>query len=237
MRMAWAVIALCYVIVWVAPFLTDLSGQAHGSAENLANLRDTSKFGWHVITLFGAISFAYALEMGKGNWAGVFGGLAFILMDTFNEIWNGLIFTATGSYSAYWMCSYHTSFQTLIGWNIEIIFNFMFWGLIITKTMPKDKNQKFFGVINNRVLLAFIWGTLGVIVELILNSFDALIWNYWWWSARFPVLLLVLAYFPFALLTFYVYDLPTTKQQARFIGIMGGVLLLALLIFIPLGWL
>lgn len=236
MRIAWGIIALAYILVWILPFLGNYTGQAHGSAQNFANLRNPSHFGWHVITLFGAVSFAYALEIDKGNWAGIFGGLAFVLMDTFNEIWNGLIFTATGGYSAYWMCNFPTGYQTLIGWNIEIIFNFLFWGLIVTKGLPKDKDMKFFGIINNRVALAFVWGTLGVIVEIILNSFDALIWNYWWWSAKFPLFLLLLAYFPFALITFYVYDLPTTKKQAIFIGTMAAVLLASLLVFIPLGW-
>ncbi len=236
MRFAWIVIGLSYIIVWIAPFLTDLSGQAHGSAQNFSNMRDPSQFGWHVIALFGAVSFAYALELEKKNWSGIFAGLAFLLMDTFNEIWNGLIYTATGGYSAYWMCSYPTGFQTLIGWNVEIIFNFLFWGLIITKGIPKDKDKKFFGVLNNRVVLAFCWGVLGVAVEIILNSFDALIWNYWWWSARFPLFLLILAYFPFALMVYYVYDLPTTKQQVRVVGIMAGILLIGFLVFLPLGW-
>jgi hypothetical protein len=236
MRMAWIIIGISYVIVWMAPFLADFSGQAHGSAENLSNLRDASQFGWHVIALLGAVSFAYAIEVEKKNWAGIFAGFAFVLMDTFNEIWNGLIFTATGGYSAYWMCQFPTGFQTLIGWNIEIIFNFLFWGLIITKGIPEDKDKKFFGILNNRIVLAFGWALLGVAVEIILNSFDALIWNYWWWSARFPLFLLILAYFPFTLITYYVYDLPSVKQQARFVGIMAGVLLACLLVFLNLGW-
>ena len=46
MRVAWILIALAYIIVWILPFLADLSGQAHGSAQNLANTRDASHFGW-----------------------------------------------------------------------------------------------------------------------------------------------------------------------------------------------
>jgi len=232
MRVAWILIALAYIIVWILPFLADLSGQAHGSAQNLANTRDASHFGWWIIALLGAVSFAYALELDRGNWSGIFAGISFVLMDTFNEIWNGLIFTATGGYSAYWMCNFTSGYQTLIGWNIEIIFCFLFFGLCVTKGLPKNKDAKIIGI-NNRVVFAFAWAMLGVIVEIILNSFDALIWNYWWWSARFPLFLMLLAYFPFTLLAYYVYDLPTTKQQARFVGIMGGILLIALLVFIP----
>lgn len=236
MRSIWIVIAVCYLLVWIIPFLADLSGQAHGSAQNFANMRDSSRFGWHVIALLGAVSFAYALEIDRGNWAGIFAGLAFVLMDAFNEMWNGLIYTATGGYSAYWMCSFPSGYQTLIGWNIEIIFCFLFYGLCVTKGLPKDKDAKLFGVLNNRVVFAFAWALMGVVVEVILNSFDALIWNYWWWSARFPFFLLVLAYLPFTMLAYYVYDLPTTKQQARFVGIMGGALFICYLVFIPLGW-
>jgi hypothetical protein len=235
MRIAWSVIGVCYCIVWIAPFLTDLSGQAFGSAENLANMRDSSQFGWHVIALLGAVSFAYSLEIEKRNWSGIFAGLAFVLMDAFNEMWNGLIFTGTGGYSAYWMCSFPTGYQTLIGWNIEIIFNFLFWGLIITKGIPQDKEMKILGI-NNRIVIAFSWALLGVIVEIILNSFDALIWNYWWWSTRFPFFLLILAYFPFALITYVVYDLPSTKQQATFVGSMAGGLAVCYIVFIAAGW-
>lgn len=236
MRIAWIIIAAAYIVVWILPFLTDLSGQAFGSAQNLANLRDTSRFGWHVIALLGAVSFAYALELDRGNWAGIFAGLAFVLMDAFNEMWNGLIFTATGGYSAYWMCGYQSGFQTLIGWNIEILYCFLFFGLCVTKGLPKDREMKLFGFLNNRVFFAFCWATLGVVIEIILNSYDALIWNYWWWSTRFPLFLLILAYFPFTLIAYYVFDLPTVKQQARFVGIMGGVLAAAYAVFIPLGW-
>ena len=237
MRIAWGVIGISYLIVWILPFLSDLAGQAPYAAQNMANLRDSSRFGWHVIALLGAVSFAYALEIEKKNWAGILAALAFFLMDVFNEIWNGLIFTATGGYSAYWMCNFPSGYQTLIGWNIEIIYNFLFWGLIITKGIPADKDKKFFGIINNRVALAFIWSLLGVAVEIILNSFDALIWNYWWWSARFPLFLLILAYFPFSLITYYVYDLPSTRHQVKFVGTMGGILTVCLVVFLSLGWL
>ncbi len=235
MRIAWSIIAVSYLIVWIAPFLSDLSGQAPGSIQNFANLRDYSNFSWHIIAFLGVVSFAYALEVEKKNWSAIFAGLTFILMDTFNELWNGLIYTATGGYSAYWMVDYATGYQTLIGWNIEIIINFLFWGLIITKGIPKDKNLKIFGI-NNRILLALGWGVLPVIVEIILNSFGALIWNYWWWSARFPLLVLICGYFPFALMVYNVYDLPTTKQQATVVGTLAGILLIAFLIFLPLGW-
>lgn len=235
MRIAWIVIAISYLIVWIAPFLADMSGNAHGSVQNFSNLRDYTHFNWNIIAFFGVVSFAYSLEVEKKNWSAIFAGLTFVLMDTFNEIWNGLIYTATGGYSAYWMCNYTSGYQTLIGWNIEIIINFLFWGLIITKGIPEDKNKTFFGI-NNRIVLSFCWGLMAVIIEIILNSFDALIWNYWWWSARFPLFLLILAYFPFALMVYTVYDLPTTKQQATVVGIMAGILFIGLMVFLPLGW-
>ncbi len=235
-RIYFIICAIAYVIEWIAPFVADISGQAQGSAENLANLRNSSNFDWSTIALFGAVSFAYSLEMDRKNWSGVLAGLAFFFMDAFNEIWNGLIFTATGQYSAYWMCGYTSSYQTMIGWNIEIMFCFLFFGLCVTKNLPKDKNMLFFGKINNRIAIAFAWAMLGFIVELILNSFNALIWNYPWRSARFPVLIMISAYMPFTGIAIWVYDLPERKQQIKLVGAMAIAALIAVAVFIPLGW-
>ncbi len=228
---------IAYIILWIAPFLGDYTGSAYGSKENFAILRDTAQFKWHLITLFAIVSYLYAIEIQKKNWSGILAGLTFFLIDVFNEIWNGLIFTGTGGYSAYWMCSYSTGFQTLIGWNLEIIFCFLVFGLAVTKVLPEDKDKMMiFGKINNRHVYAFAWGLLGVVVELILNSFNGLIWNYWWWSAKFPMFLIIIAYWPFVEIAYLVYDLPTIKQQVKVVGSIAAVLLIALLVFIPLGW-
>lgn len=226
-KVVWGIIGLAYIVVWILPFIGNFSGQANGSAESLAVLRDYSRYQWYVIALFGLVSFAYAKEVEKKNWSAVFAGLTFVFVNLFNELWNGLIFTFTGGYSAYWMLGYPSAYNPLIGWCVEIICCFLLFGLVITKGIPEDKNKKFFGFLNNRIVIAFAWATTAVVLEMILNSFGALIWNYWWWSTRFPFFLLILAYFPFALAAYFVYDMNDTKKQAWFTGILGGTLTVA----------
>lgn len=235
-RIILIIVLVSYIIEWIAPFLSDLSGHASGSLKNLSNLRDTSHFNWNTIALIGAVSFAYAIEIEKKNWSGILAGLSFFLVDLFHEIWNGLIFTATDYHSAYWMCGFQSSFQTLIGWNIEIMICFLFFGLCVTKGLPEDKDAMIFGKINNRIVFVLAWAMLGVIVEIILNSYNALIWNYWWWSARFPFLIITTAYIPFTAMAIWVYDLPTVKSQIKVVATMGAILLISLVVFIAIGW-
>ncbi len=173
-------------------------------------------------------------EVRSKNWAGILAGLAFFLMDAFNEIWNGLFCTATGGYAAVWMCVYPTSYEPLMGWNIEIIFMFLMMGIASTKLLPEDKNLMLFGKINNRHFFAFIMAWACVIVEIILNKCGALVWNYWWWSAEFPWLIFLAGYFPFWEISYYVYDLETTRDQVKVVSIMTLMVLIAFIVLIPM---
>jgi len=231
----WIVIVVSYIGVWLIPVLTKFTGQAPYSVENATILRDTTQFKWYVIPLLLVVMQFYGDEIRNKNWSGILAGLAFVLMDAFNEVWNGLFYTATGGYSAVWMCNWPTSFQSLIGWNIEIMFMFLMLGLLSTKTLPKDKDMKILGI-NNRHLMAFLGASVCVLVEMVLSSVDALIWNYWWWSTSFPFVLLILAYLPFFMIAYLVYDLPKLKQQVTVVGVMAAVVILSWLIFVPLKW-
>src|SRR5512137_645557 len=117
----WIVIAICYVAVWLIPALTKYSGQGEGSAEALAILRDGAQFKWYVIPLFLVVLHFYVDEIRMKNWSVILAGLAFFLMDAFNEIWNGLFFTGTGKYAGVWMCSFPTAYASLIGSNIALL--------------------------------------------------------------------------------------------------------------------
>ncbi len=66
------------------------------ASQALQILRNGSTFQWYVIPLLALIVYVYAVEVEKRNWNLVFAGLAFWLMDWFNEIWNGLVFHFTG---------------------------------------------------------------------------------------------------------------------------------------------
>lgn len=234
-KIIWAIIGITYVGVWLIPFFTTYQGKATGTAEAEAILRDYGQFKWYVIPLLLVVINAYSDEIRNKNWSGVLAGLAFFLMDAFNEIWNGLFHTATGGYAAVWMCKYPTAYEPLMGWNIEIIFMFLLLGLASTKLLPEDKEKLVFGRINNRHLTAFVMAWLCVFIEIILNLIGALQWNYWWWQPNFPWILFIIGYWPFFMVAYHVYDLPTTKQQVRFVSIMGALVIIALAVFIPLG--
>jgi hypothetical protein len=232
----WIVIAICYITVWLIPAFTKYSGQGEGSAEALAILRDGAQFKWYVIPLFLVVLHFYVDEIRMKNWSAILAGLAFFLMDAFNEIWNGLFFTGTNRYAGVWMCSFPTAYESLIGWNIEIMFMFLILGLASTKLLPKDKDAKVFGIINNRHFFGIVFAWICVVVEIILNSIGALIWNYWWWDATFPWLIFVLGYLPFFMIAYVVYDLPKLKHQILVVSIMAALVLVSLLVFIPLRW-
>jgi len=232
----WIIIALSYIIVWTIPAYVDFTGKGEGSEQAAAILRDCGQFKWYVITFFLVVLNLFIDEAKKKNWGGILAGLAFFLMDAFNEIWNGLFYTATGGYAAVWMCSFPTSYQPLMGWNIEIIFMFLIMGISATKLLPEDKEAMVFGKINNRHLIAFIMAWLCVIVEIILNRCGALVWDFWWWKPEFPWLVFLVGYLPFWEISFLVYDLEDTKAQVKVVGAMAGILLAASVIFGSLGW-
>ncbi|MBU0995810.1 MAG: hypothetical protein KJ737_25220 [Proteobacteria bacterium] len=235
-KVIWAIIALSYITVWIIPLTCRFDGVGEGTKAARSILRDYTQFKWYVIPFLLVVLNFFFDEVRRKNWAGILAGLSLFLMDVFNEIWNGLFYTATGGYAAVWMCQYPTAYQPLMGWNIEIIFMFLMMGIASTKLLPEDKDMMIFGKINNRHFIAFIMAWICVVVEIILNMCGALTWNYWWWQADFPWLIFLIGYLPFWEISYFVYDLPDVRSQIRFVGLMAAILFIALVIFIPLGW-
>ncbi len=60
-------------------------------------------------------------------------------------MWNALYYHFIG-FAALWITVMPTAYQPLIGWNIEIIFNFLIMGLLATKLLPQDKYSKILGI-------------------------------------------------------------------------------------------
>jgi len=81
----WAVIAVTYVMVWLIPLFTSYHGSGDGTEYATRILRDPTQFKWYVIPLFIIVVNAYVEELRKKNYSGVLAGLAFFLMDAFNE--------------------------------------------------------------------------------------------------------------------------------------------------------
>ncbi|MGD0355893.1 MAG: hypothetical protein ABSB31_10745 [Dehalococcoidia bacterium] len=203
---------------------------ADSAARALALLRDGSHFQWYIIPLLLLVMYVYANEVERRNWSLVLAGLAFWLMDWFNEIWNGLVFHFT-NYAPVWATPGNgSSLVILIGLNIEISFMFAIMGIIMAKQLPADKNLKILGV-PNRMLYAIVGSALAVFVECLLNWVGALTWEYPWWNLRAPWLIWLIGYMPFFLMAFWVYDMKSMKNKLITVGTILAVDALALILF------
>jgi hypothetical protein len=198
-------------------------------------LRDGSQFQWYVIPLLALVLYLYAVEIERRNWNLVFAGLALWGMDWFNEIWNGLVFHFT-QYAPVWGAPGKTAYLILIGLNIEICFMFAVAGLIVAKVLPRDPARRLCGL-PNRWVIAVAASVFCVVVELFLNGVNALTWDWWWWNARAPWLIIVFGYLHFFVVAFWVHDMASVGRQARAVGAIFAVDAVALVLFVPiLGW-
>jgi hypothetical protein len=198
-------------------------------------LRDGSQFQWYVIPLFALVAYVYAAEIERKNWSLVFAGLAFWGMDWFNEIWNSLVFHFSG-FAPVWGAPGETAYLILIGLNIEICFMFAIAGIIFSKTLPRDKQQRIAGI-PNRLVLAVGGSAFCVFVEVLLNAVGALTWDYAWWNAGVPWLIFLFGYLPFFLVAFWVYDMEEVRKKVAAVGVIYAVDALCLVVFGGiLGW-
>jgi hypothetical protein len=79
---------------------------------------------------------------------------------------------------------------------------------------------------------------LAVVIELFLNSVDALTWDYWWWSAKSPVPILLFGYLHFFVVAFWVHDMPSLRGKAATVGVIYAFDAACLIVFGPiLRWL
>ncbi len=200
------------------------------AAKALANLRDPSHFEWYLIPLLLVIIYIYHNEVRHKNWNAVFAGLALWGCDWFNEIWNGLVFHFSG-YAPVWCTPGKTAYLILIGLNIEISMMFLIMGVACSIILPRDRNQKILGL-PNRWFFMIVFTTLAVIVEIILNQFGALTWDYSWWNVKVPWLLWIAGYFYFFLVAYWVYDMKTIRAKAVTVGAILGFDLILLIVFI-----
>ncbi|WP_433679782.1 hypothetical protein [Nocardia sp. CA-119907] len=197
-------------------------------------VRDSSQFKWYVIPLLLVVIYVYATEVERRNWNVFFAGLALWGVDGFNEIWNSVVFHATGR-APVWGASGPTAYQLLIGLNIEICFMFAIMGVAAAKMLP-PKQTRILGVPNRPVLVA-VNSAAAVLVEVLLNKIGVLTWDWSWWQASFPLLIFLIGYVPFFAACFWVHDLVTVRAKALAVGAILGVDATAIIVFGALGWL
>ncbi len=200
-------------------------------------LRDGGQFSWHIIPIFVTVLYIYFQEIDKGNWNRVIAALAFLGMDFFNEIVNGIIFSVSDFAPLWGTPGNDSAFVIFIGLNIEITMMFAITGIAATLALPADKNMKILGI-NNRWFLACGFAAASVLIEVMLNAVGALTWEWSWWSAQFPLFIFLFGYLTFYIVCYWVYDMPSRKQQLLTLAGIYGVNILGLSIFgFGLGWL
>jgi len=197
--------------------------------EALSRLRDGSNFQWYVIPLLAFVFYVYTIEAEKRNWNLVLAGLAFWGADWLNEIINGLVLRGTG-YAPIWGEPGPTAYLILVGLNIETMFMFAVAGIIWTKMLHPDKNFKYLGI-PNRWAVAIGGTFFSVFVEYLLNSVNALTWDYAWWNRGAPWLILIFGYLWFFVFAFWVFDMKEFKQKVQVVGTLWAVDVIALIVF------
>ncbi|KAA0273569.1 MAG: hypothetical protein EDQ89_04490 [Acidobacteria bacterium] len=192
------------------------------SQEALDILRDGSTFSWTTVTLLAFAFYVYAVEIERRRWDIILAGVAFFLMDVFNELVNSAILHASDR-SALWTVTGDTSYLILVGWCIEIVFLFLVTGIIFVKQLPPDPRTRILGV-PNRVFLVLAFSLFCVLVEVFLESTGYFHWDYWWWNVPFVPLIVIFGYATFFAIAAYVHDLgPNRRKQLRIVGGMATI--------------
>jgi hypothetical protein len=212
-----------------------LSAVAPFTREGEQLLRAPGHFNWSTVTLLALVVYVYAVEAERANWSAVLAGIAFWLMDWFNEIVNALVLHVNG-HAALWTVTGSSSFVILIGLTVEISLVFAINGVIFVKLLPSDRSVRLLGL-PNRWAVALALSLVSVGVELLLNELGVFHWYYWWWNvASFPVIV-VFGYLTFYVVAFVVYDAQRRSRQLAVVGSLATLNLSAGLIFGPLlGW-
>jgi hypothetical protein len=212
-----------------------MSDYSRSALEILRNPQQTLQ--WYVIPLFLIVLYIFTKEIKAKNWNVLLGAAALWGMDLFNEIWNSIVFHATG-FAPVWGTPNgvgNTALLILIGYNIEISFMFMLLGLSFCLMLPEDRKMKILGI-NNRIFLVLLMTLLAVLVECFLNYAGILTWEYSWWSRKNPYLIYLIGYLPFYAMAAFVHDLKCRKKQFLTLGIIFAADFVLLLVFGLIGW-
>lgn len=199
-------------------------------------LRDGSTFEWSTVTLLAFAAYVYAVEVERRRWDIVLAGLAFWLMDWFNELVNSAILHASDR-SALWTVTGDTSYLILIGLTVEISLLFLVAGVIFVKQLPPDRHKRILGI-PNRVVMVLAFSCLCVLIEVFLESTGYFHWDYWWWNTPFVPLIVILGYATFFGIAAWVYDMgDDRRRQVRVVGTLAAIDVLLGVALGVAGWL
>ena len=213
----------------VEPAVTDFTREA------LRVLRDPDTFHWTTVTLLGFALYVYAVEVERQNWSAVLAGLAFWAVDWINEVVNALVLHFTDR-AAIWTTTGGTSYQILIGLNVEISLLFFIAGIVFVKQLPADRGMRILGL-PNRLFCVLAFSIASVLVEVVLWAADVFHWEYWWWNFPNVILIVLLGYATFFAAAAWVYDMRERRKQVGVVGTLAAIDAALILTFGPvLNW-
>jgi len=201
-------------------------------------LRSLGNFQWYVIPLIVILIYVYSVEVRKKNWNRVILAIGFVAGEFIWEMTNALICYFSG-YSGLWVTPADTAFLILVGLTIEIMFFFALVPFIIFNFLHAfDKKQTFsiFGRrVSNRTIIPLILGVACVFVEVLLNQWGALVWDWPFWNWPMIPLILIAYTLPMYFIT-WVYDKENLriKIKATILIIIAAIVLF--IVFSQLGW-
>lgn len=199
-------------------------------------LRDGATFDWSTVALLGLAVYVYAVEVERRRFDIVLAGLAFWLMDWFNELANSAIYHASGE-APLWTITGDTSYLILIGLTVEISLLFVVAGVAFVKQLPADPRARILGL-PNRLVLVFAFSCFCVLVEVFLHEIGVFHWHYWWWNVPFVPLIVVFGYMAFFGIAAWVHDMGANRRrQLQVVGTLAAVDATAAVALGIAGWL
>ena len=199
------------------------------TADTLSRLRILDNLNWGLVVSLAFVLYVYFSAIEQKNLNQIAAGLALYAVHWVVEMVTALI--QHFSWHALWTASGGTAFVILVGVGIEISFMFSVAGLIMSKTLPEDKNMKILGI-NNRIVFAVINALLVSLIEIPLAASPIFQWVYPWWGM---LTVWITVYIPFFLAAFLCYD-AKPKNRRIFIGGLFALNIIMMAVFIPLGW-
>lgn len=210
-----------------------LAAYTDATLRAIENLRDPSHFQWYLIPLFAFVNYVYYVEVERKNWNVVLAGLAVYGLEWLLEILNGLWLHVSG-YAAVWTTPGGTAYLITVGLNIEISMMFAVMGVAFAKILPPDRSLKILGI-PNRWFLILTNSIFCVAIEVVLNAWGALVWEYRWWCFPHVYLIVLIGYAPYFVFSFWVHDTPSMKAKVAAVGTVWALVFAGLAVF--MGWL